>query len=112
VSIDLSGFVASKQATRKIAPWVDKAIEAHGNGEQVLWESGLVPGQQNVVLVLLFWLPGLTPDSIIQGSVPIENPIAITEEQIDDILSRFLFEMKQARSKALADQMPKSGLIH
>lgn len=108
--------------TEKVGPWINAAIDKHGQGEAIFWEPGLLRGQHDEALYTVFvWFPGAVLGTTLGGSFQITNPVGVTEEEIDAILTEFLRQFREARSEVLAKQnghaqnghgeQPGSGLI-
>lgn len=91
-----------------LAPWIDAAIDKHGGGENIRWESALMPMQEAPdqppvpVIVVFVWFPGALINMVINGSFQIRNVLSINEEEIDGLMVEFLRQMREARSQQLA----------
>lgn len=96
-----------------IEPWMDAAIDKHGQGERVVWDCSIVPIQNSPheepkpTCAVMVWFPGPVLGTVVNGSFLIHNPLSTTEEEIDEVMASFLEQLRQARSQQLA-QMHES----
>lgn len=82
-----------------VGPWIDAAIDKHALGEKVVWESALLVGQhQEPIFTVFVWVKGAVLGTCINGSFQVVDPLSVEEAWIDGIMSRFLEELRQARS--------------
>lgn len=91
------------QASEKIGPWINEAIDRHWDGSPVLWEAGLAPNKGSAALCCVFWIPGTTLGTVQQGSFLIHNPLGATKADIDKTVADFLAHMRAAQAEDLAE---------
>lgn len=105
----------ARNLTATYTPLIDAAIAAHGQGEPICWESGLVPGANGaVVFVVFFWMPGAVLGTVVNGSMALANPLgSATTEFVDTEVARFLDAMRTERSKSVSglNGSPPSKII-
>lgn len=101
-----------------LAPIVERGIAAHGMGEDIAWEATLMPTPEGApTVVLFFWMPGHLVGHKGVGSIAVQqDPSTIEEGPLLDSIRDFFAQMREARSRALAEQggpigAQASGLI-
>lgn len=95
----------TRHITGRLAPMLDAAIDKHGQGENIGWETVLMPGPNQEPLMLVFlWFPGAMLGTTLNGSFQISNPVGITEEQVDAIIRDGLEAFREARTQQMAQQ--------
>lgn len=96
--------------TEKVGYWIDAAIEEHGQGENILWETSMMPGPNQEPMVIVFlWFPGAVLGTTLNGSFPISDPLNITKPDMIEMMSEFLRQMREARSQILAQQATEAA---
>lgn len=101
----------SRLSTR-IEPWIEEAVERHGQGENVGWEMGFTPTPQGPGYVLVIWLPGPVIGQSMTGQVVVTSPNLMTAETADTIIHDTLEQLRSARSEALATVPAIPGPVH
>lgn len=95
--------------TERLTPMLDAAIDTHGHGENIGWESALMSGpQQEPIFLVFLWFPGAVLGTAINASFQIGDPVGITAEQVDAIIRDGLEALRQARSQQVAQQGPQT----
>lgn len=88
-----------------IAPWMDQAIDDHGQGENIRWESAMLSNQQGQpTFAIVVWMPGAILGTVVNGSFVLANPMTVTAEDIDKLMAQFLHQMREQRSAQLVKQ--------
>lgn len=96
------------QITEKVTPWINAAVEEHGQGEDISWEPSLIPGNNGeAVYTIFFWLPGAVLGSVAHGSITIGNPMGLTQEGINGVVAKFLHDLREARSRDIEARAPQ-----
>lgn len=95
----------TRRITDRFAEYVDAAIQRHGEGEEIFFETQIAPNDQGgVSLVLIVWLPAGVVGEYIVGSVAFhEAPPAVTAARVDENVMRFLAGLRGERSKAIGE---------
>lgn len=114
-------FASPRRVTDRFAEFVDAALQRHGEGEEIHWESQMAPNDQGgLSLVLIVWLPSGTVGDYLVGSAAFHGPPpALTAGRVDETVRAFLAGLRGERSKALtaaqngagSPAAPRSGLI-
>lgn len=90
--------------TEKIGPWVDAAIDKHGQGENIVWASSLTPDQgRNPTFTITVWFPGGILGSTLLGSFQVNDPLGATEEKVSEVMAEFLRQLRENRSRQIAE---------
>lgn len=90
--------------TTKIGPWVDAALDKHGQNENIAWESMLTPGRDGVaVYTICLWLPGGLLGTILTASFQVNDPLGATKEKIDEVIAEILRQLRENRSQQIAE---------
>lgn len=93
----------SRRAADKIAPWVEKALDLHGQGEDICWEAGIAPDQQGSPgLMIVLWMPSGLLGQAIPMIIHVGNPLHVTEDVLADAVRSSIEATRQERSKLLA----------
>lgn len=98
--------------TDNLEVFIERAIEAHGMGEPIVWDVVIAPGPQpqaGPIAMVVLYLPNGLINQYVHAQVPVINPVAVTEGEMDQIISNALTQMREARSQFLASQAPTNG---
>jgi hypothetical protein len=87
--------------TETMGPWINKGIDQHGKGENIRWESALLPSPQTgaPTYTVVVWLPAAVLGEGLMGSFQINDPLGATEQDVVALMSDFLTQMRAARSQ-------------
>lgn len=103
---------ASRIADR-ITPWMEAAIERHGQGEQVVWEVSMVLAPDGLpVVIVSVWLHSGVVGSALPLVITIGNPMLLNAEEIDRAVAGALEEIRRRRSAFLAQQQAQQQAAH
>lgn len=92
-----------RNLTSKLTPWIEKAIEANGQGEDILWQITVIPAPDGTIpVVLAIWLPGAILGTAISGAVMISNPFALDDPSVDRMIFQVLEQLRTQRSDQLS----------
>lgn len=95
----------NRTISEKVGYWVDEGIDLHGQGENILWESGLLAGPHSEpVFTVFIWFPGAVLSTTLNGSFQIPDPLGVTKKDVLDMMAEFLRQMREARSQQVAAQ--------
>jgi uncharacterized protein YbjQ (UPF0145 family) len=92
----------SHRISAKVGPWIDQGFDKYLPGENVVWESGLLPTPNGLTYAVVVWMPSLVMGEFVQGSFVLHDPVNETAEQMDRTIAEFVRQMKEARSQALS----------
>lgn len=106
----------SRRITERIGPWIDAAIERHGQGEEICWETTIGPGPDGApATMVLLWFPGAVLGTVINGSIGLHAPHLLTEAEADEVIAGSLERLRAERSRQIgspaANGHRPSGLI-
>lgn len=87
----------------KIAPWIEKAVDAHRGGDSVHWEMSLHQLQTGGFgLAIVALLPGALLGSFIHSVSIIGNPMGMTETEASEMVRGMIENLRNERSRQLA----------
>lgn len=92
--------------TDQIVPWVQAAIEQHGQPDQVVWDAfpQMFPSPTNEGLITVVGvyaqMPGAVVGSTINASMAIP-PSGATRESVNDAVQQLLESLRRGRSEQL-----------
>jgi hypothetical protein len=92
----------------KIGQWCDAAFERHGQGERFVFQLTVqvmpptAPNQPpSFMPAVIFWLPGAMLNTVMSGAFTINNPIAVTRDEVEETVRAACEQMLNARTKDL-----------
>ncbi len=93
----------SKSLTGSVGPWIDQALEG---SPEARWEFSMLPMQvseteHQPVLVLMLWMPGPILGTCLGASCPIQNPLTLTRESIQEVIPGMVSHLADQRSQQL-----------
>lgn len=90
----------------RYAPLIEEALKKAGQGEEIAWETGLVPAQNNPtapVLTVFLWMRAPVLGTVINGSIQFADPFnQATQEFVDEQMRTFIEALRKARSEMVA----------
>lgn len=91
------------QISARIAPWIDAAIEAHGQGEPVHWDCALVPqpAPASAGIMVAMWLPGAELGTHAMVMAIFQSPPTIDVALVDETVAGLLENLRASRSAEL-----------
>ena len=98
----------SKSISETLTEHVRNAIEAHGQGEDIAWEVHAQIGPEGN-LIHVITLQGSSPilGQVLQAGGLMVNAKDVTGEEIASTIQSALEQIRQARTDALAEELPK-----
>lgn len=93
----------SRRISDRIASRMDQALEASGE-KDALFEVSVLPMQSGPTLTLVYWFKSPLIGQMIVSMQPIQNPFALNDEGVDDLVRQAVEFARQERSKSLAPQ--------
>lgn len=89
--------------SEKIAPWIEKAVDAHRGGDAVHWEMALhqLP-TGGFGLAVVSMIPGAILGSFIHSVTIVGNPMGMVETEADEMVRGMIENLRTERSKQLA----------
>jgi hypothetical protein len=87
---------------------VRAAVEANAAGEDVAWDLGIAGSTEGMFLALLLQVPSpILGQSAIQANIVFGKGMSTTDQEIDQIVTNSLEQLRLARTQMLAQ--PPSG---
>lgn len=97
----------AQNVTAMITPWVQAALERHGQGEALWWDTQyLATPDSNVVLLIVLWTPGPVLRTVMNAVRPVQAPSLLTEQSTTEVVRAMLEDLRTARSEALSGPLP------
>ena len=92
----------SRRAIDKIGPWVEKALDLHGHGEDIFWDTGIGPDQHGAPsLILVLWMPSGVVGTSIPMMINVANPLSLDEDTLVGAIGSALERTRQQRTSML-----------
>lgn len=86
----------------KITPWIEREIERQAPTENVGWEGAMGMAPDGPILNILAFMPGAVLGSWISTGLTMANPLAMKEEQADEVVRTLLEQLRNERTRQLA----------
>ncbi len=93
----------SRRVTDLFTAAVEAALDTHGQGEEIRWDTQLAPNDQGgISIVLVVWLPSGTIGEYLMGSIAFHNPPPVAVGDVEANLRPFLDGLRAERTRALS----------
>jgi hypothetical protein len=101
----------TRRVSARMAGWVDEALERLAPGEDIAWETGLVPNGTGLTVVLVLWTPSPVLGELVLTYTALADPVRNPQDQslVDDLVRSLVEQLRHASSEALKrglEQLP------
>lgn len=92
--------------SRRLIDWIEEALPEHSDGEEIVWDTAVTmlntPQGAEAALYCAFWMPGSIVGTWVSVGFMLQNPPAIQQENVPDMVRQAVEGLRQARTAQLA----------
>ncbi len=88
-----------RRISDRLNSWIEDAVSRNRLGEDLWWDSGLVVLPQGVTMGISVWMPSLILGQSLVATAAIPNPVAISEDEVNDLIRQLIEQMREQRSR-------------
>ncbi len=95
----------------RLAGWVDETLDLVAPGEEIAWETGVVPSGGGLTVVLVLWTPSPVLGELVLTFAALADPVRNSQDQelVERLVRNLVDQLHQASSEALTrglEQLP------
>ncbi len=99
----------SLRVSTKIGTWIDEALPGLAMGEQIEWEMTPTMTPQGPAFAIVLFTPGMLLGTTVHSVAVLANPLALTEDGVQQVLGGMLEALRQERGKATISNPAPNG---